>query len=455
MPDCQNAISRNLPASAAMLIRWDRSKIMAVLNWIVYTYFGFFVYYLFFFAVASRFPRKREKRSLTISCIKHQIPSTKFQTPNSKNQVSSIQHPVSSISKVLHKKLHRFAVLFPVYKEDRIIMESVRTFFAQEYPKDAYDVFVLADSLHDATLRELRFLGAEVIIISGENRTKAKALNLAMNTLDSERYDLCVVFDADNIVEPGFLSSVNEEFNNGIMALQCHRVAKNLDTPIAYLDALSEEIANSMLRKGHRTLGFSSGLIGSGMAFEFLLFKYVMSSIHATNGFDKDLEFALFKNRIEIEYADHILVYDEKVQSADVLQHQRTRWFAAQWKNIRKGFRSLRENYTTDGFNKWLQMIMLPRVFLFMAVNMLTIAAFLFADGTTALRWLHLAVLLTAAFFIAIPNSLYRKELVDAIISFPKAVKALFGALLNIRAANKGFLHTPHSASSVTVIGGN
>ncbi|MBP6672352.1 MAG: hypothetical protein KA247_04355, partial [Bacteroidetes bacterium] len=166
-----------MPDSAAMQIRWDRSKIMAVLNWIVYTYFGFFVYYLFFFAVASRFPRKREKRSLTISCIKHQIPSTKFQTPNSKNQVSSIQHPVSSISKVLHKKLHRFAVLFPVYKEDSIILGSVRTFFAQEYPKDAYDVFVLADSLHVATLRELRFLGAEVIIISGENRTKAKALN--------------------------------------------------------------------------------------------------------------------------------------------------------------------------------------------------------------------------------------------------------------------------------------
>lgn len=435
---------------------------MAAINWIVYTYFGFYVYFLFFFAVASRFPRKRKSNiSMStgiqhpVSRIKHHIPSTNFQAPNSKYQVSSIQYPASSISNVLTEKLHRFAVLFPVYKEDRIIMESVRTFFAQEYPKDAYDVFVLADSLSDVTLRELRFLGAEVIIISGENRTKAKALNLAMNSLDSDRYDLCVVFDADNIVEPSFLSSVNEEFNNGIMALQCHRVAKNLDTPIAYLDALSEEIANSMLRKGHRAVGFSSGLIGSGMVFEFLLFKYVMSSIHATNGFDKDLEFALFKNRIEIEYADHILVYDEKVQSADVLQHQRTRWFAAQWKNIRKGFRSLREHYTTDGFNKWLQMIMLPRIFLLMATSVLTLVAMISADGTTALRWMHLELMLIAAFFIAIPNSLYRKELLDAILSFPKAVKALFGALLNIRAANKGFLHTPHSASSVTIIGGN
>jgi cellulose synthase/poly-beta-1,6-N-acetylglucosamine synthase-like glycosyltransferase len=391
---------------------------MAVLYWIAYTYFGFYVYYLFFFAVASRISSKK-----TIE---------------------------ASI-----KKIHRFAVLFPVYKEDRIILESVRAFFGQVYPKDAYSVFVLADSLSDITLRELRFLGAEVIIVTGEDRTKAKSLNLAMSTLSSERYDLCAVFDADNIVEKGFLSSVNEEFNHGIMALQCHRVAKNLDTPIAYLDALSEEIANSMLRKGHRALGFSSGLIGSGMVFEFLLFRHVMSSIHATNGFDKDLEFALFKNRVEIEYADHILVYDEKVQSVDVLQHQRTRWFAAQWKNIRKGFRSLRENYTTDGFNKWLQMIMLPRVFLLMGLSGITFFSLFSADSVTAFRWIHLEVLLIAAFFIAIPNSLYKKELFDAILSFPMAVKALFGAVLNIRSANKGFLHTPHSTSSVTVIARN
>lgn len=447
---------------------------MAALHWIVYTYFGFFVYYLFFFAVASRLPRKKgileqeahwksqapnNKFQITnnkfqtagiqyqASSIKEQAGNTNIQTANSKFQTSEIRHPGSSISNVLSEKLHRFAVLFPVYKEDAIILESVRSFLQQEYPRERYDVFVLADALLPATLRELRLLGAEVIAVTGEERTKARSLNIALNSIDSEQYDICVVFDADNIVERDFLSEVSKEFHHGIMALQCRRTAKNLDTPIAYLDALSEEMANSTLRKGHRAAGFSAGLIGSGMAFEFLLFKYVMSSIRATNGFDKDLEFALFKNRIEIEYADHILVYDEKVRSADVLQHQRTRWFAAQWKNIRKGYRSLRENFTIDGFNKWLQMIMLPRMFLLTATTFITAAALLIADTTTALRWVHLEVLLIAAFFLSIPNTLYRKELLSAIIAFPNALKALIGALLNIRAANKGFLHTPHTVS--------
>lgn len=391
---------------------------MEMINSIFYTYIGFFVYYMFAFAIASRW-----KTTKSSSVVSHRV--------------------------------NRFAVMFPVYKEDRVILESVRTFSAQKYPDDAFDMIVIADSLQDSTLRELRSCGAIVIGTTDPNRTKAKSLNLAMRTIDASRYDVCIVFDADNIVGPDFLSEVNKEFNNGTTALQCHRVAKNLNTPIAFLDALSEEIANSMLRKGHRTLGFSSGLIGSGMAFEYHMFRQIMSEIHATNGFDKDLEFAMFKNRVEIEYADHILVYDEKVQSADVLQHQRTRWFAAQWKNIRKGFRSLQEQFTVDGLNKWLQMIMLPRVFLLLATTVFTILAVLFADSLTAVRWAHLEFLLIASLFISIPNSMYRKELLSAIVSFPKALLALIGAVINIKQANKGFLHTPHSASSISVSGGN
>ncbi len=390
---------------------------MEFVNAAAYGYIGFYVCYLLLFALASRVTRKK------------QIPASQT-------------------------RINRFAVLYPVYKEDHVVLESVRTFFNQTYPDNAFDVVVLADSLQQSTLQELQACGARTIIIEGESRTKAKSLNLALRSLDASKYDACIVFDADNIVGPHFLSDVNKEFNAGATALQCHRVAKNLNTPIAFLDALSEEIANSMLRKGHRVLGLSSGLIGSGMAFDYTMFKRVMSGIHATNGFDKDLEFALFKNNIEIEYADYILVYDEKVQSADVLQHQRTRWFAAQWKNIRKGYRSLRENFTVDGFNKWLQMIMLPRVFLLTASFLCTLAAGLSGSFALVQQWLLLDILLVAAFFIAIPNTLYRKELVNAIIALPRAIQALLGAVLNIKSANKGFLHTPHSTSTISIPAG-
>ena len=385
---------------------------MMLLNTLLLAYCGFFVIYLFFFAVASRIPKRTRRQSQ-------------------------------------RDRENTFAIFFPVYKDDTVIQESVKSFFSQRYPVHAFDVFVLSDGLLDSTQQQLRSYGAHIIPIDGGNRTKAKALNRALNVVDINQYDACVIFDADNIAEHMFLQKVNTALNSGWLAIQCHRVAKNLNTPIAYLDALSEEIANSTLRKGHRLLGLSSGLIGSGMVFRLPLFKDVMAEIFATNGFDKDLEFALFKRGVEIEYLDDVLVYDEKVQSASVLQQQRTRWFAAQWKNIRKGFRSLRAHATIDGFNKWLQMIMLPRVFLLLLVTVSAMAAGFSGDPVNGLRWLGLDCVLVAALLIAIPNKLYRAELIQAILSFPRAVNALVLAVMNIQSANKGFLHTPHSTASI------
>ncbi len=97
---------------------------------------------------------------------------------------------------------------------------------------------------------------------------------------------------------------------------------------------------------------------------------------------------------------------------------------------------------------------MLPRVFLLTASFLCTLAAGLSGSFALVQQWLLLDILLVAAFFIAIPNTLYRKELVNAIIALPRAIQALLGAVLNIKSANKGFLHTPHSTSTISIPAG-
>ena len=82
-----------------------------------------------------------------------------------------------------------------------------------------------------------------------------------------------MVLDADNLMETSFISKVNNAFNKGYMAVQGHRVAKNINTRFAILDAVSEEVNNMIFRKGHRVVGLSAALIGSGMAMEYAYFK--------------------------------------------------------------------------------------------------------------------------------------------------------------------------------------
>ncbi|MEA4967573.1 MAG: glycosyltransferase, partial [Bacteroidaceae bacterium] len=190
------------------------------------------------------------------------------------------------------KKKHKFLVLFPAYKEDIVIINSVKEFLKQEYPKELYDVLVISDHMNEETDNKLIELGAEVLKANYENSSKAKALNFAVNDRKDYDYDVIVIMDADNIVKKDFLNEINNAYDAGNKAIQAHRVAKNRDTDMALLDAVSEEINNSIFRRGHVRIGMSSALIGSGMAFDFIWFK---NHVHylITAGEDKELEVLL------------------------------------------------------------------------------------------------------------------------------------------------------------------
>ena len=181
-------------------------------------------------------------------------------------------------------------------------------------------------------------------------------------------YVAALILDADNVMAVDFLEKMNAAMLQGSKVVQGHRVAKNMNTPMAKLDALSEEINNHIFRKGHRRLGLSAALIGSGMAFEFRLFKEMMQGIHAVSGFDKELELKLLKARHQIEYLPSALVYDEKVQDRRNFSGQRRRWLAAQLIYLRKyfsaGISQVIVHKNIDFFDKVIQMLLPPRILL-------------------------------------------------------------------------------------------
>ena len=102
---------------------------------------------------------------------------------------------------------------------------------------------------------------------------------------------------------------------------------------LAVLDAVSEEINNSIFRKGHTRLGFSSGLSGSGMAFEYTLFKNLIQGIDKV-GEDKHMERKLLLQNIYIEYLEDVYTFDEKVRGKKEFYNQRRRWLATQFYNL-------------------------------------------------------------------------------------------------------------------------
>ena len=350
--------------------------------------------------------------------------------------------------------IKKIAVFIPGYKEDEVIIEVAKDALQQDYPIHLFDVIIIADSFQPETILELTKLPLTVIEVKFDKSTKSKALNKAMEQLTT-KYDIAVVLDADNLMAPDFLAKINAAFEGNFQAVQGHRTAKNMNTTLAILDAVSEEINNHIFRKGHRVLGLSSAIIGSGMAFKYDYFKNLMSSVTAIGGFDKEIELKMLKDRHKIEYLDDALVYDEKVQKAEVFANQRRRWLSAQLHYFKLDFGSSLKALITKGnvdyFDKAIQFIQPPRILLLGAVLFLGTFFFLFnlafeSGGLFNTVWILIAVFCVLAFLFSIPANFYNLSTLKALATLPKGMVLMLGSLLKIKGANKQFIHTQHSA---------
>ncbi|MDD3322566.1 MAG: glycosyltransferase family 2 protein [Paludibacter sp.] len=394
--------------------------LLHIIEYVFIFYFGFAAVYVLIFALAGK------------------LKSSKRYSPNT----------------VLNRDV---AVLIPGYKEDNVIYDVALDALNQDYPKEHYDVIVIADSFKQETLEKLRTLPIILIEVSFEKSTKSKALNVAMEQL-KRKYDIALVLDADNLMATDFITKINAAFAAGFEVVQGHRVAKNTNTSFAVLDAISEELNNHIFRKGHRALGLSSALIGSGMAFDYKMFKSRMLKIEAVGGFDKELELTLLRDKKKIEYLNEAIVFDEKTQKVEVFENQRKRWLSAQFVYFGRFFFSgiyqLIFKGNIDFFDKVYQMISPPRILLIGITGIIALFYFLFhlIFSTNNIMiipfnyWLLVFEIVVFAFLLSIPSKFHNKQTLKALFTIPKAFFSMFFSLFKLKGANKKFIHTEHGS---------
>ena len=354
----------------------------------------------------------------------------------SRNRIKTVAVPESPES--------TFLVLFPAYSADRVIVGSVKKFLFQNYPQDKYHVAVISDHQQESTERLLSDLPVTVLRPVFEKSSKAKALQYAISEV-SGQYDYVVVLDADNIIETDFLHRLNILLKEGYKAVQCHRCAKNSDSSVSVLDGVSEEINNTLFRKAHNLIGLSSALIGSGMCFDYSWFSSHVTKL-TTAGEDRELEVFLLREGIYIKYADDILVFDEKVSSADNFQRQRQRWMSAQVNCFLSMLRHLPEAFVRLNVNyvdKTVQQMLVPRsmLLLFLLFMSLVMSA---AAPWWSIKWWSLLVLTGLSLFLAIPARLRTKSVFSKVGTLLRLSIKMARNVRHIDHKNEDFIHTDH-----------
>ena len=346
-------------------------------------------------------------------------------------------------------KQHKFAILFPAYKEDRVIIPVVESFLQQHYPQELYKVIVISDHMQETTNERLAQLPITLLKANYENSSKAKALNFAMDHFERDEFDAVVILDADNIVDTNFLLEINKVFDAGVQAIQAHRTAKNRNTDIAVLDGLSEEVNNSIFRRGHVRLGISSALIGSGMIFNYQWFHDNVKHL-VTTGEDKELEVLLLKQRIFIEFLDEVYVYDEKTQGEKGFYNQRRRWLAtqfAQWGRVFKDLPRAILSGNIDYSDKLIQWVLPPRLILFGGIIVMG-SIMQIIDWPLALKWWALFLIMGVTLCLAIPDKLVDDRFKKSINKLPLLFIMMVVNLFRMKGMNKKFVNTEKNGSS-------
>ena len=344
----------------------------------------------------------------------------------------------------LSERMTRFLILFPAYKEDKVIINAVEKFLLQEYPTDHYTVAVISDHMQPETNEYLRKLPIRLLTPTFEKSSKAKAMQYAINEVKGE-FDNVVILDADNVVRPEFLSQLNI-LCSVYDAIQCHRCAKNANNDVAVLDGASEEINNTIFRKAHNRLGLSSALIGSGMCFDYELFKKNVFMLQ-TAGEDREMEALLLQQEVFIKYAPDIHVFDEKVSNQDNFQRQRMRWMTAQVQSLLFQIPKIPSAIIHGRINfvdKTIQQALIPRSILIVLLGGISIMMTIIVPEWCE-KWWILFGLLAIALLIALPSQLRFRSFAK-VFAIPGLVLRMLKNILHIDHKNTDFIHTEHSA---------
>ena len=230
---------------------------------------------------------------------------------------------------ILEEKQNRFMAIIPAHNESAVVANLVESLKKQNYPKELYDIYVIADNCTDNTAEKARNAGAIVYERFDETKkTKGFALQwfLAQKIEENAPYDAFCVFDADNIADSNFFTAMNKKLNQGETVVQGYRDIKNpSDNWITAGYAIFYWTMNRFYHLARYNVGLSPLLNGTGFMVKFDVIKETGWN---TKTLTEDIEFSL-KNIIEgrkLGWATDAIVYDEQPTGFKQSWSQRTRW---------------------------------------------------------------------------------------------------------------------------------
>ena len=150
-------------------------------------------------------------------------------------------------------KINRIALVIPAHNEEDVIYDTVKDVIEnQKYPREMFDVYVIADNCTDKTEELAKKAGATVFVHNDPDpkhhmvgfaleygfkellkidsaKGEPHQIKFKKKVIDSKKYyDFLIRLDADNHINPEFFSLMNDAYNSGAKIARPYESALNM-----------------------------------------------------------------------------------------------------------------------------------------------------------------------------------------------------------------------------------
>ena len=336
-----------------------------------------------------------------------------------------------------------YAIIVTAYEQTHTLPPVIDSLLQLKYSN--YLIYIVADK---CDVSNLHFDDDRVIVLRPEETlgSNTRSHFYAIHRF-KRNHDRLTIIDSDNLVEPTYLTKLDQYFDAGFEAVQGERKAKNLDTTVACVDAARDVYYHYFDGQILFAVGSSATLAGSGMAFTVDLYRKCLEHLDITGaGFDKVLQKEILLRKYRIAFTKDAIVYDEKTSRSDQLVKQRARWVNTWFRYFTFGFQLIAKGIINFNWNQFLFgfILLRPPLFIFLLLSFLLMLANVFIDPFIAFVWLIGFILFTAGFFIALLNSNTDRRIYRSLGGIPAFIFYQILSLLKVRKANKHSVATQH-----------
>ncbi|MGL5042268.1 MAG: glycosyltransferase family 2 protein [Culicoidibacterales bacterium] len=238
-----------------------------------------------------------------------------------------------------HAPEKKFLVFVPSHNEENVVGHIIENLlFKMNYPKELFDVYVIADNCSDSTAAISRSAGANVIehfSAPGEPKGKPYGIKYALDYIGDRlsNYDYVAIFDADNLVGVDYFAEMNSQLLSDptIKVSQGYLDAKNVDSSIVSLGySMAYYQTNRFFCYARNKIKMSPVIGGTGFVMDVKVLEEIGWTV---NSLTEDLEFQMqcVLNNYRIVWNHFAPIYDEKPTEYTQSIIQRVRWSRGHW----------------------------------------------------------------------------------------------------------------------------